>query len=158
MYEPHRRILQEQQQMQEVQLYYRRYRRYSCTTTNAAVPNFGTGTFKCISPIDVSSGMAADAGGRTVLQEVQDIQLYTANAANAAVPNFGTGTTIFKFLNPIYVSRRNGSRFRRLKTVLHEVQEMQLYYRRCRRHSCSWIWYKNSSIHVYEPHRRIMQE
>ena len=42
--------------MQEVQLYYRRYRRYSCTTTNAAVPNFGTGTavFKCISHIDAS--------------------------------------------------------------------------------------------------------
>ena len=44
------------QQIQQSQLYYRRYRRYSCTTADAAVPKFGTGTavFKCISPIDPS--------------------------------------------------------------------------------------------------------
>ena len=80
------------------------------------------------------AGMAPDAGGKAVLQEIQEIQLYyrrysctTANATNAAVPNFGTGTTIFKCLNPIYVSCRNGSRFRRLKTILQEVQQIQLY-------------------------------
>ena len=77
--------------MQEVQLYYRRYRRYSCNTTNAAnasVPNFGTerAVFKCMSPIDVlcrneskcrryscTTGGTRDAA---VLQEVQEAQLY----------------------------------------------------------------------------------
>ena len=44
--------------------------------------------------------MAEDAEGKAVLQEVQEIQLYSANAVDAAVPNFGTRTTIFNVYFP----------------------------------------------------------
>ena len=78
------------QEVQEIQLYYRRCRRFSCTTGGAegtSVPRFGIGTavFKCMSPIDVlcrneskcrryscTTGGTRDAA---VLQEVQEAQL-----------------------------------------------------------------------------------
>ena len=78
--------------MQEVQLYYRRYRGYSFTT---------------------------------------------ANAANAAVPELVSRAVVFKCIKPIEASCMND--------------------RRCRRYSCTWIWYRNVSIQVYEPHRCILQ-
>ena len=56
----------------------------------------------------------------------------TANAANAAVANFGTGMTVFKCITPTDLSYRNDSK--------------------CRRYSCTYIWYRNCGIQVYEPH------
>ena len=77
--------------MQEVELYYRRYNRYSCTryrrymryscttanAANEAVPNFGTGMtiFICISPIDVSCKNGSRCMSRALLQEVQEVQV-----------------------------------------------------------------------------------
>ena len=89
--------------MQEVALYYRRYRRCSCTTANAAnaaVPKFGTGTsvFKCICPIDAS--YRNDSTCRKY-RRYRRYSCTTGNAANAAVPKFGTGTAVFKYIKYI---------------------------------------------------------
>ena len=140
--------------MQQVQLYYRRYRRYSCTTGGAgdtAVPNFGTGTvvFKCISPIDAyyrngsrCRRYSCTTASTAVLQETQDMQLYYRRCRRYSC------TWIWYRDGSIQVYKPH----RHILKEWQQMQEAQLYYRRCRRYSCTWMWYRDGGIQVYKPH------
>ena len=123
VYKTHRRILQEWQQIQQTQLYYRRYRGYSCT--GIWYRNRGMHVYKHT---------------RRILQEwqkMQEVQLYyrryrrysctTGGAGDAAVPNFSTGTGVFTCLRPIDIYYRNDSRCSRYcELLIYEMYERQI--------------------------------
>ena len=131
--------------MQEVQLYYRRYKRCSCTTgctgdtavndcntakaANAIVPTFGTGktVFKCMSPIDVLCRNES---------KCRRYSCTTGGAGGTVVAGFGTRTAVFMCMSPIDVSCRNDSKLRRIScttgdtgvtAVLQQMQHTQLF-------------------------------
>ena len=125
--------------MQEVQLYYRMYRRCSCTTGGAgctAVPGCGTrkAVFKCTSPIDISyrngsrcRRYSCTTAATAVLQEIQEMQLYYRRCRRYSC------TWIWYRKCGIQVYKPD----RRILQEWHQMHEVQLYYMRYRRYSCT---------------------
>ena len=92
--------------------------------------------------------MAADAGGKAVLHDVQEMQLYLDLVQGR---HYSSAEALLMY--SAGMTADTGS-----TAVLQEVQEVQLYNRRCRRYRCTWILYRNDGIHVYSSNKRILQE